>query len=206
MIYSAIQTAEAPKNLEFCIYLDEADYFEVRDFANINIKIIRGPKMPISIMMNCAYSQSAGQIIMYAADDIIFRTEKWDKKVLDIFRDTNSWLVFADDLSPNTPRIATHGFVSRTATNVLGYLIPPYFSADFCDTFLTKLARQTKGIYYLEKVIIEHVHPHWNKAEYDSTYSDKFSTNSFFYNYIKYQMHFWDYLKDKKKLKMMLNT
>jgi hypothetical protein len=172
MIESAIGLAANPNEIEFCIYLDINDLFDSSMFPKANIRIFKGPSLPTSTMTNFMYSQAQGEILMYAADDIVFLSENWDDIVKSELKNplSTAKLLATNDLSPNSPRIATHGFVSRYMASVLQYLLPPYFESEFCDTWLTTISRKSRTFSYRHDLVIEHRHPNWGKASLDDTY------------------------------------
>jgi hypothetical protein len=173
MIQSALDLSAEPNKIEFCIYLDESDRHKNSEFLTENLQLFYGPPLATSTMMNFMYSQARGEIIMYASDDIIFQTKNWDVLVEKLLRRPLELpgLLAVNDLSPNTGKIATHGFVTRSMADALQYLLPPYFESEFCDTWLTEIAKKSNTFTYAENIIVEHLHPDWGKATYDDTYS-----------------------------------
>lgn len=202
MIESALQTSSTPESIEFIVYADSDDV-SMKNFAQLNTRIIFGSKMSISRMTNTCYQNSKGNILMYAADDIIFKTDLWDTMVLETTKtiDSNYFLIHGDDLGQTSNKIATHGFVSREFADRLGYLLPPYFYADFCDTWLTSVAKYSKSRVELKDLIIEHLHPSWGKAHMDETYLARIRERRFWREYLKYQallpLRLWEIVKIK---------
>jgi hypothetical protein len=204
MITSAVKTAKSPSNIEFCIYLDESDLFTPINPDNSVIKVFRGPKLSTSTMTNFMYSQSTGDIVMYAADDIIFRTSAWDSIVVNYFDSyPELGLLYGDDLSPNSRRIATHGFLRRSVCQELNYLLPPYFESEFCDTWLTRIFRKSGKIKYIHELVIEHMHPNWGKAYVDETYSFRSKQYRHVYLLAKQYLLFFEYIRDVKILRQL---
>jgi hypothetical protein len=189
MINSAIETATFPELLEFCLYLDENEAYVPSFMQSAKLIVTRGPSLPTSLMTNIAYSASHGEILMYSADDIIFRTQDWDQIVRKTFEKITDGigLIYGDDLGQDSMKIATHGFVSRTWVNELGYLLPGYFESEFCDTWITNLARKTDRLIFLPNLIIEHMHPAWGKAELDETYEYRQKR----YSHLKLLFRYW---------------
>ena len=200
MIESALQNSSSPESIEFIVYTD-ADDQTMKNFKQSNTKIFVGPKMSVSKMTNICYQNSRGSILMYAADDIVFRTNLWNTKILETIDklDSEYFLIHGDDLGQKSNKIATHGFVSREFAKQLGYLLPPYFYADFCDTWLTSIARYSNSRIYLEDLIIEHLHPSWGKASFDDTYLDRKRKKRFWKEFLKFQLflplRLWEILK-----------
>jgi hypothetical protein len=188
MIESALSTASHPADIEFIVYTDTDDV-TMEDFYHTNAKMLTGQKTSISKMTNKCYAESTGKILMYAADDIVFKTKDWDAMILDTVAKNklDFFLLHGDDLGQKSKKIATHGFVSRSFTERLGYLLPPYFYADFCDTWITSIADHSNSRIHLKSLIIEHLHPSWGKAEFDETYLARIKEKRFWKEYLKYQ-------------------
>lgn len=202
MIHSAFSTSSNPSAIEFCIYLDENDSFLPRVPAPSTLKLFRGPRMPTSTMTNFMYSQSEGEFVMYAADDIIFRTNNWDSILLNTFRlNPDVGLIYGDDLSANTYKIATHGFVRRSMCEKLNYLLPPYFESEFCDTWLTRIFKASRRLRRVSEIVVEHMHPNWNKSENDETYSYRSERYVHLYLFLKQYFLLVEFSRDVKALK-----
>jgi len=104
-------------------------------------------------------------------DDLIFHTKGWDTKVEAEFAKypDKILLVYGDDGDPNTEKTnASHGFIHRNWCNALGRYLPPYFSGDFVDTWLTFLADGVGRKVKID-IVTEHLHPAFNKREQDRT-------------------------------------
>jgi hypothetical protein len=203
MIESAVATADTPTNLEFCIYLDQSDQFTPISPKGSIFRVFRGPKLSTSTMTNFMYSQSTGGIVMYAADDILFRTKSWDSIITNYFDSfPNLGLIYGDDLSPNSMKIATHGFVRRTWCEKLNYLLPPYFESEFCDTWLTRIFRKSERIRWVPEIIIEHMHPSWAKSPMDNTYKYRAQRYNHFYLVAKQFLMIYEYKRDIKTLSL----
>ena len=174
MINSALKQSSGKNVIEFCVYLDSRDSLDLKRIigTNYNIKIFKGPRLPTSSMTNFMYSQSSGEILMYAADDILFKTQDWDSIVAEILINprTEPRVLMTNDLSITKGKNATHAFVSRAFCEVLDYLLPPYFESEFCDTWITEIAQKSKTLVYREDLIVEHMHHLWGKANVDETY------------------------------------
>lgn len=175
MINSALKKSSGNHEIEFCIYLDELDDFDKSKIfgQNYSLKIFHGPRMPTSMMTNFMYSQSSGEILMYAADDIVFRTENWDEIVKEVLVDPEHLprLLMTNDLSITKGKNATHAFVTKAFCEVVDYLLPPYFESEFCDTWITEIAQKSGTLIYREDLIVEHMHHLWGKSTEDATYT-----------------------------------
>jgi hypothetical protein len=189
MIDSALTLAAEPDLVEFIIYCDHDDP-TMNNFSASNSILLRGPKLSVSKMTNKCYSESVGNILMYAADDIIFRTLSWDAIVKKELTEKPASLIYGNDLGRPKQEIATHGFVNRELAILNGYLLPEVFAADFCDTWLTNVTRMAKCLKYVPSLEIEHMHPHWGKSDQDQTYENRRSDNNYWKLWLKYRLTF----------------
>ena len=110
------------------------------------------------------------EILMHGGDDIEFQTPGWDQQVRDAFAasDDKILLVQGDDLSPNREALATHGFVHRRWVETVGYFLPPLFSCDWNDVWLTEVA-DAIGRRVMLPFVTEHAHYSFDKRERDRT-------------------------------------
>ena len=208
MINSVIINSSREIPIEFCLYLDN-DYLHnlpllpKHEFVTY-IKLF-GPSLPISTMTNVMYSQSSGEIIMYCADDVVFRTPRWDKRVTNELPNPTKeiQMLGPSDGSRNFPKIITHGFVTRKMAKTLGYLLPPFFGAEYGDTWLTEIARKSNCLSIAGDLLIEHMHPNWGKAPSDSLYEARDRDRRSFEDFILYKM-MWK--RRKREIELLMNT
>src|SRR5208282_4069063 len=160
---------------EVVVYIDDDDIESAEKAKTLDIKYIIGPKLVFSDYWNKCYEQCVGDILMMAADDVIFKTPGWDVMVEEEFA---KWpdkivLVHGDDLDTNfRSRFGTHSLLHRKWIEALGYFIPPYFSSDNGDRWLMAVADFLGRRKYLP-FITEHMHPRAGKASLDSTYKER---------------------------------
>lgn len=107
---------------------------------------------------------------MHCGDDIVFRTPGWDTIVRQTFQrfPDRIVLVHGDDVSVNTDALATHGFLHRRWVETVGYFLPPLFSCDWNDVWLTEVADMI-GRRVKIPVITEHMHYSFEKRPRDAT-------------------------------------
>lgn len=178
LITSAIKTAFDPKNIEFIFYIDEDDLESIDFLQNQaedkNIIYLVGPRIILSEMWNRCSERASSKIMMHCGDDILFKSNNWDFKILQEFNKYDDKIVFihGNDCCHGA-NLGTHGFLHRNWINAVGYFVPPYFSCDFNDTWLTEVSDMIKRHIYLPEVITEHMHPSLNKAELDSTHQER---------------------------------
>jgi len=141
------------------------------DFKELNIIFKIGPRMVLSNHWNALWKISKNEIVMLSNDDIKFITKNWDIKVINEFEKVKDkiLLVFAFDGNSNE-RCASHPFISRKSTNILGYFVPPHFEWGFTDVWLDVIYSAIERRKYLPDMKILHLHFSKFKENIDNTY------------------------------------
>lgn len=201
MIDSALESAANMSRIECLVYAD-CDDQSMMNFSHQNTKVFWNKQRTISEMTNYLASISNGSLIMYCADDVIFRSRAWDNLVEMNYLQSKhkTCLIHGDDLGQNSQKIATHGFISRELYELLGYILPELFKSDFCDTWITEICSKSGIRIFIQQLVIEHMHPAWGKAQIDSTYR---STNKirFLFNFLKFQFYWIHRMKTIKQIR-----
>lgn len=166
---SALDTANTKSQIEFVVYRDEDSEYNYPE----NCQIIKGERIVLSEMWNECAKIAKGDILMHAGDDIVFKTQGWDKLVEQEFKkyDDKILMVHGDD-GFFQERFGTHGFIHKNWVKVVGYFVPPYFSSDFNDTWLNDVANMIKRRVYIP-IVTEHMHWTFGKGELDQTHKDR---------------------------------
>ncbi len=174
---SAYNLAEQKNNLEIVFYIDSDDTESIEMYKTMgsNCKAViddRG-EGNLSAMWNRCHEIASGEIFMHCGDDIRFRTPKWDTKVRYVFElfEDKIVLVYGDD-GVRQDDLATHGFVHKNWVDTIGYFLPPYFSSDMNDYWLTTVARNIERLIKID-IYTEHLHPAVGKHELDITHQER---------------------------------
>jgi|688.fasta_scaffold145857_1 hypothetical protein len=180
LVNSARSRARNPNLLEFIFYVD----FDDNSFPDIaDVVVIRGPRIWISLAHNAIYTHAKGEFLMTAGDDMEFVSDNWDTAIRDKFATIPDKiaLVFGNDLSSYSGKIATHGFFHRNWVNALGVWVQPGRGCPW-DLWSTDIAKRLGRFFYLENVLIKHHHYRQGLKDvvFDSTYSYVYSSNSAF--------------------------
>ena len=142
---------------EIVVYIDDDDIESAEKAKTLDIKYIIGPKLVFSDYWNKCYEQCVGDILMMAADDVIFKTPGWDVMVEEEFA---KWpdkivLVHGNDIG-NDLQIASYPFLHRRWAEVVGYFSPPYFVSGGCDVWINAVAkfvnRRQGAPFFLEQI------------------------------------------------------
>lgn len=180
LISSILDNAQEPNQIEILFYVDEDDDTFPDDILKQNIRKIVGPRLWLSLMHNILYFNCRGEIIMYAGDDVVFGSQRWDEIVRNEFNkfDDKLILVYGNDKGWHVGNIAIHGFLHRNWVNLLGYFISPMRNSA-SDMWHTENAKKLGRLVYVPSLIIEHIHYRQGdgNAEFDPTYKSVYTSN-----------------------------
>lgn len=171
---SALRLAERPDAVEVVVYVDRDDSsYDDFDWPDGTV-VVAGDRITLSECWNRCHAAASGPIFGHMGDDIVFRTQGWDRLVRDVF---NSWpdrIVFVHGRDGiQDERLGTHGFLHERWVDTVGHFVPPYFSSDFNDTWLTDVADRLGRRVFVSNLITEHLHFSVGKAEIDQNTLDR---------------------------------
>lgn len=171
-------TAETKVEVVAVIDSDDIDSYDdilekTQAFQSRIVAVVVPEELPLSNHWNKGEMWTTGEYVMLGADDLRFRTESWDTKIIETFETEladDIGLVYASDGSPVQGSLATHPIVTRRWIEAVGRWVPDGLAADWVDVYLTRLGLAIERIRYRPDVLIEHMHPHWGKGEWDATH------------------------------------
>lgn len=178
LVDSIVKTVSNIEDLELLIYIDDDDDVSLSALqeiaTKINVNAVQGNKIIGSQMYNELGKLAVGDIIMFAADDIVFQTKNWDVIIENKFQEYEDkiLLVYGEDGFQHG-RIATYGFVHKYWIELIGYLLPPKLASAYTDEWLTEVSERIGRRVYLSSLFIEHMHPAVGKAPNDETYTNR---------------------------------
>jgi len=209
---SAFSKAEDSNSVEIVFYIDNDDK-RSRDKAlelqkNYNIKFIIGERIVLSNMWNECYRKATGPIYHHAGDDLVYKTKEWDRIVKSEFEKYPDKILFVygRDGIVDSGELGTHGFIHKNWIETVGYFVPPYFSADYNDTWLTDLAKRIDRLVYIPDLYIEHLHFSVGKSELDDTYRDQRARRKRDKVKALYREKEWERIRDAEKLKEFIKN
>jgi hypothetical protein len=180
LVESAYSTSDLPP--QFVFYVDEDDPQRdetVHAAVTAGAMITIGPRIVLSEMWNRCAEVASHDVMMHCGDDIVFRTSSWDSAILEVFdRFPDKLVLVHGDDGYQRGNIATHGFYHRNWVDTLGYFVPPYFSSDYNDLWLTEVADAIGRRVYLPNVYTEHMHPSAGKGELDQTHIERLARHN----------------------------
>ena len=169
LLTSLNKTTLHKDKLEICFVIDDDDIptknlLDNHEFKDLKIKytIIPKGKHILGEWWDIGYNKIAtGSIIMLCADDFRFRTVSWDTLIYDEFDKSidKIILVYGDDLFVSKRlQIATYSFVHRKWIENSPFWLPPYFTTDYVDTWISDVADALGRRIFLPNLVIEHQH------------------------------------------------
>lgn len=172
LVQSLVDTTEILPEVIVYVDDDDTDTLAVQ-VTSASVSYVVGPRKTLSACYNDCAAKACGDILMFAGDDLLFRTPGWDVQVEQAFAASNDKLIFVHgDDGHWKAELGTHGFLHRKWCAATGYFIPPYFSCDMTDMWITDVANALGRKVYLP-ILIEHMHPAFGKAEWDTTHNER---------------------------------
>lgn len=175
LLNSAFDTTES--ELEFLFYVDDDDPTRDDTLAEVargGGQSLIGPRVVLSETWNRLAERAQHDVMMHCGDDIVFRTNAWDTEILIEFDRWPDKIVFVHGRDGyQDANIGTHGFLHRRWVDAVGYFVPPYFSSDYNDLWLTEVADALGRRRYLPEIYTEHMHPVIGKGTWDQTHQER---------------------------------
>jgi glycosyl transferase/beta-hydroxylase protein BlmF len=171
--------ATAAGEVEIIFYVDEDDDKTRQLIGQVDATFIVGPRIILSECWNRCAEQANHDVMMQCCDETVFRTANWDRYVRAEFDKVPDkiLLVHGND-GIQGAGLATLGFIHRRWADTVGYFVPPYFSCDWNDMWLTEIADALRRRVYLAEVYTEHMHPVAGKAPMDKTHQERLDRGS----------------------------
>lgn len=179
LVASVFSLAKHPENINIIFYIDDDDAvsidkaIELLEKYGSTIIPLKGKRRNMSEMANCCISQSSSEIFMFCGDDIIFKTVAWDEFVINEFKKSSDKILFVHgDDGVHGDKFGTHGFIHKAWVENVGYLLPPYFTSDWADTWINDIANKLNRRVYID-ILTEHMHYSNGKSVLDETYLER---------------------------------
>jgi len=180
LISSIITTVDDINNVTLYMGIDDDD--PTRDIqikiaeAIPFVKIIpihnEGKFIGLGKIWNILARQCDDEIFGYIGNDMIFRTQGWDTKIINKFKNEcpkdNIMLYHCDD-GYHKQNLCVNAFVHRKYMDVVGYFIRDEFLINWSDRWMYQMFKAFNRVEYIPDVFIEHNHWVFGRREKDST-------------------------------------
>lgn len=142
--------------------------------------LICGPRLPgdYARKINLGYNSTTEPLIFLGADDLLFH-DGWFDAARSYLSD-QIHVVGTNDLGNvrvMAGKHSTHTLLTRAYADTYGtidrhgMILHPAYPHTFCDDEFVQTAISRKMFAHAPDAIVEHLHPNWNKAEWDEVYS-----------------------------------
>jgi len=178
---SIISTAHDIGSLELIVRVDFDDdstgsLIEITERLPKTRFIVNERPVFLGDCWNDAWKASTGDILQLCTDDLIYKTKGWDKIIHNTAADYPDGIFFICGMNGRGRKdsekdFATHPFIGRKLTEVLGYFVPhgQKISNDSWQHFVcSRVGRKI----VLNDVLIEHRDPHIEDDTHKELYED----------------------------------
>jgi len=164
---------------ELVLVVDDDDSV-VREWLPIatemSIAVRIGMRMSFPLKTNLIVHDNPDRVLyMSVDDDAVFRTPGWEDRYLEIAESHRYAVIWANDL--HNKEKSPGGFaITNALARFLKWFAYPRVDNLEVDRVLGDLSQALDIDFYLDDVIIEHMHPVLGKSEIDQTYQEHWST------------------------------
>ena len=130
------------------------------------LKIVDIPAKPntevnINKIWNTLAANAKEDIFGYIGDDMVFKTNDWDKKIIEEFTNNpvteNIKLVHVDD-GFHKDKLCVNAFMHRNYYDTIGYFVRDEFVVNWSDQWMYQIYKALNRIVYRGDIFIEHQH------------------------------------------------
>ena len=191
LISSIITTVKDINNVELLFGIDEDD--PTKDIVKkiseaipfVKIIDIKNNKKFIGInkIWNLLYPHAEGNIFGYIGDDMIFKTQNWDEKILEEFSSKNLpsdkiKLVHCYDGYRDHDEICVNAFLHKKYTEVVGYLCREEFLINWSDQWMYQTFKAFDRVKWIRDIHIQHNHWVFGQRKRDEVANRMLSDNN----------------------------
>jgi len=109
--------------------------------------------------------------IGFMGDDHLPQTARWDTILGEYLVSRRHGIVYGNDLFQG-PNLPTAVLMDATIVRTLGFIVPRGLTHLYLDNFWRDLGMALGTLLYVPQVVIEHLHPQAQKAEWDDGYRE----------------------------------
>jgi hypothetical protein len=108
----------------------------------------------------------------FLGDDHRPRTYGWDELLINAIKDIDNGITYGRDMTQDgqASPICTFVILDTKIVRKLGYMAPPILKHLYLDNFWRDLGNSMGTLRYNHEVIVEHMHPAFNKGTWDEQY------------------------------------
>ncbi len=171
---SALKTCDEKDRLRIFIGIDHDDP-KIEDYRQIcadnGISLLVSPTSgSVPRCVDWMWRQTEGDILVLGTDDVIFRTQGWDRFLQDKFT-RQPYLVISPNDGRNRRKLE-QPIITRKWAELVGKFFAEFHH--FCaDEWLEQIAVKSGLLAFCMEITMEHMHPKYGKGEWDDVYKRK---------------------------------
>lgn len=175
-------------DIVFAVDLSDTSRF---DYPPQNTTIVVGGNMVRALNEVAIIKHNTYGFISFMGDDVLPHSG-WSERILEALDHKSNGIVYGNDLAQKE-KLPTSVFMDSNIVKTLGFMAPPNQAQLYVDNFWKHLGESLDTLIYVDNAILEHLHPHVQKAESDSVYENAYSAvneladKNAFYSYITEQ-------------------
>lgn len=142
------------------------------DYVNLGADMVTLPKWkPMCEKLNEVATAVAPRVqyVGFMGDDHLPHTSQWDALIVDELERLQLGIVYPNDWYQGS-NLPTSVFMDAVIVRRLGWMVPPGIEHLYCDNAWLEIGKALGTLRYLPDVIVEHLHPHARKADFDAQY------------------------------------
>ena len=176
MAMSAIGTATDPVQVILIVDADDPaldEYLKLDSYEQVTV-IVLPERIGYTASLNAVARDlwDTDTILGAFGDDVLFQTPGWDRAIREAL--ATPGIAYGDDLVHGAAH-PTAVFMSSEIARALGWLALPATTHQWADDGWKRLGQEL-GLLRFVPVIVEHLHPAVQKAEWDDTYASVFDS------------------------------
>lgn len=162
-----LNTADNPNVVEHIFGIDEDDAESIMVLKTTRVFAPQG-KGPVAAW-NKAAEASTGSVLIQLSDDWV-PIQGWDTLILKEFEDVEGEQVLAISDGSRRDDLLCMAIMNRARYEKQGFMFHPEFFSMYSDNYFTWAAKQDGVIKQAPHIVLEHMHPVFNKGTWDKTY------------------------------------
>lgn len=170
MIESVKNTQSGKNKIMGYLAIRDAD---IRDYEVSESDIVVDDNLPTvhkwNLLARNAKRNRENNLFMLCADDVVFKTDGWDKALLDHYNALENKIHVYALQDSRDPDGTPHPIVTREYMDAMGYFVPPIFMHWYVDSWTVEIAKANWCFTHLKDYLLIHDKPS-DKGESDETH------------------------------------
>lgn len=167
------KTTGSGSQIDIVFAVDSSDASQA-DYPKYHTLIVEGGSMVKALNEVAIMKHDAYRFVSFMGDDVLPQGN-WAEKILSALHRSPNSIVYGNDLAQEE-KLPTSVFMDSDIVGTLGFMAPPNQRQLYVDNFWKCLGESLGTLIYVEDAILEHLHPHVDKAESDHLYESAYST------------------------------